>query len=107
MSMKRTIWWMAVPLLAVSVWSCSLAATTLVIVSPDNDATVHDNRGRLTVAVRAWGIGILPPGANFQALVDGKPVGGVQHSTPFELQGIDRGTHSLQVRMLGRNGETL
>lgn len=76
------------------------------IVAPDPESTVHDNNGNLAVAVS-----VSPPlraatGDTLTLLLDGKVAasGSLRH---FELQGIDRGSHTLQAQVNAADGTVL
>lgn len=69
------------------------------IVSPEVDDTVHSNEGVLNVVVADG-----PQGARAQALLDGAPFGETKLAPAFELQGVDRGEHSLVVRFFDSDG---
>ena len=77
------------------------------IVSPANDATLHDNTGDISVRIQ-----VTPPlradlGHKIQLWVDGAPHGEPGATTQFTLNNIDRGTHNLKVSVLDNNGGTL
>jgi hypothetical protein len=78
------------------------------IVSPANEETVHDNTGRLTVALTVEDGGALAQGrAALRVLLDGAPFGAEQRGRSFGLEGIERGTHTLQIELVDRDGKTL
>ena len=87
----------------ISCLACAEGYGAVTIVTPEPDATVHDNNGNLTVTVE------VAPGLNAEAgeqltlLLDGQAVasGLRQH---FELEGIDRGTHTLQAEVNAADG---
>ena len=71
------------------------------IVSPEFEETVHDNNGNLAVTVE-----VSPPlhaGDHLILLLDGKAVASGSNQ-PFELAGIDRGSHTLRVRVKAADG---
>jgi hypothetical protein len=76
------------------------------IIAPEPEATVHDNNGNLAVRIK-----IVPPlraaaGDRLAILLDGKTVaGGAAQS--YELTAIDRGSHTLQVRVKTAEGRVL
>lgn len=76
------------------------------IVSPEPDATVHDNNGDLTVMVE-----VSPPlhaetGDYLAVLLDGKAA--AKGTTNFfELKSIDRGSHTLRVRVKAADGTVI
>ena len=102
---------------AMALWCAAVAAVELrgqvtgvgpetyigaVIVSPGNDAAVRGNAGNLTVRARIDPQ--LQNGHRLQLLLDGVPRGVARRMPAFELQNIDRGTHSLQLQILDNAG---
>lgn len=77
------------------------------IVEPANEATVRDNNGEFDVAVE------LSPSLQtrfahrVELLLDGSPQGEPAGQTTFHLSGLNRGTHTLQARVLGADGAVL
>ncbi|MBE0626501.1 MAG: hypothetical protein IH606_17005 [Burkholderiales bacterium] len=97
----------AAALLAMLLAAQGYAAPSIGISSPQSMETVHDNSGRISVSVKLGHAQDLRSGFALQALVDGRAVGGLHKYYAFTLDGIDRGTHTLQVQLLGRDGEVL
>lgn len=81
-------------------------STTIVIDRPAAGKTVHSNTGTVPVAVSLPGRAIAA-NERLRVLIDGKPYGAEQRTTSFELQGIERGEHSLQVQLLDAKSVTL
>lgn len=73
------------------------------IVEPGEGATIHDNNGTMTVKIEE--APALAAG-KVELFIDGRPVAARQDGDVFVVSGIDRGTHSLQARAIGSNGET-
>ena len=78
----------------------------LSIVAPLQDATVHDNQGRVDVAVR-----VSPPlrtaaGDRIALLLDGSVVANTA-GTSARLANVDRGTHTLQAQVTAADGTVL
>lgn len=79
----------------------------IAITSPEYDATIRDNQGNLSVTT------VLEPqlqtGLGHQLLLymDGKPVSEGGSATAFNLENIDRGTHSLQAVAVDRDGNEI
>jgi len=71
------------------------------IASPENDASVRQNAGNVTVEVALEPA--LSPDHRLQLLLDGTPVR-TGRETTFELVNVDRGTHSLSARVLDPSG---
>lgn len=67
------------------------------ITSPEHDSTLRDNAGNLTVEVKLTPA--LQSGYRGDLLLDGHPVSTVNASGPVNLTNLDRGTHTLQVRI--------
>ncbi|QBQ53319.1 DUF4124 domain-containing protein [Nitrosococcus wardiae] len=77
------------------------------IVTPENDATVRENTGRVEVALQ-----VSPPldaDSNYtlQFLLDGQPVGQTSTSLTYTLTNVDRGTHTLQAKLLAPSGVSI
>lgn len=73
----------------------------VVILHPAPDSMVFDNNGNVAVQV-----GVAPAlraGHAVELVLDGRPVS-QQRDGFFRLSGIDRGTHSLQARVLDAGG---
>ena len=72
---------------------------------PRPDETIIDTQGNFTVA------GSLQPplqaaaGHRVRLLLDGKPVGEPGTSLSFSLTNIDRGTHTVQLEVVDRDGK--
>ncbi len=80
----------------------------LTIVSPVGEETVHDNSGRLAVTLTVDDGGALDRGrAVLRVLLDGATFGPDQRGPSFTLQGIERGTHALQVQLVETDGRIL
>lgn len=60
----------------------------------------------------SFGVGVslspaLQPEHRVRFLLDGQPVQGASRSTGIQLLNIDRGTHSLQVEIIGAGGQVV
>ena len=94
--------------LGATTWqSNAAAAASIVIESPGNEETVHDNLGRVTVSVKVPGAEPASAGIRLRPMLDGKPFGDVQRTPTFRLEGVERGTHTLQVQQLDGSGSVL
>jgi hypothetical protein len=80
------------------------SAAEISVVSPANKETVHSNQGKLTVRLRRLD---APRGAGIRLLLDGAAQPKLYHSDVIELDGIPRGSHSLQAVLIGADGERL
>ncbi len=80
------------------------AAAQIGIVTPGAQETLHDNAGNVEVRVAA-----APEparGESVEVWLDGRLAArGAQ--TDFSLGGVERGEHTLQVRLVDRDGRTL
>jgi hypothetical protein len=78
---------------------------SLEIVQPENDATVRSNTGSVAV-----GLNLSPTlgeGHSVKILVDGSELEGEMRSTQFTLNNLNRGTHSLETRIVDAEGNVL
>lgn len=77
---------------------------SLQVASPEDDAAVRNNAGNVTITAAVDPE--LQPGHSLQLYLDGE----LQQSganTTFQLSNVDRGTHEVQLRIVGAGGETL
>lgn len=84
--------------------SASTRYQSVEIIRPADDEPVRANDGRLTVDISVNPK--LQPKHMLELHMDGSKVAETQ-SSRFELQNIDRGTHSLQVHIVDARGRTL
>ncbi|HEX2530232.1 MAG TPA: hypothetical protein VHK70_02040 [Burkholderiaceae bacterium] len=75
----------------------------LVIMSPADESTVFDNSGRVPVQILVSPVLALNPGDRVELFLDGRPVAR-QAGKPFELEGVVRGTHRLDARIVDATG---
>lgn len=77
------------------------------IVSPENDVSIRDNAGTVTISVNV--IPELDAERSDQLVIklDGQTVGEPQFSTSFTLTNIERGTHTTQVAIVDKSNKTL
>jgi hypothetical protein len=84
--------------------AAAAAAAQIGIVTPTAQQTLHDNAGNVEVRVAA-----APEparGEQVEVWLDGQLAArGAQ--TEFSLGGVERGEHTLQVRLVDRDGRTL
>lgn len=76
------------------------------LLAPTNDATLRENTGAVTLS-----FAVDPPlktgaGHRLVVLLDGKPVSEGRSAT-LTLENVDRGTHSLQGRIVDGRGKVL
>lgn len=72
------------------------------ILSPENDETIRSNEGVVPV-----GLSLTPtlaPGHSIQILLDGTLLEGSLNSTQFTLNNLNRGTHSLEAKVVDEAG---
>jgi hypothetical protein len=79
---------------------------SLTIVSPANEATIHDNGGRINIDAA-----ISPPlrvdsGDRFVFIVDGVPMPPLRKNS-LSLEEMSRGGHTLQVQVVDETGNAL
>ncbi|KPU83241.1 hypothetical protein JI57_01925 [Psychromonas sp. PRT-SC03] len=75
------------------------------IISPHNDISIRSNNGQLNVQVK------ISPNLlsthRLQFFMDGIKIGKQQHASIFTLQGVDRGTHLLQVHLIDKEKQII
>jgi hypothetical protein len=77
-----------------------------VIAQPENDETIRSNEGIVTVGLTLSPT--LMDGHGIQVYVDGSRIGEASlTSTQFTLNALNRGTHSLQAKVVDESGATL
>lgn len=78
---------------------------SLEITQPENDATVRSNEGKVTVSLSLTPT--LGEGHEVRVIVDGAELEDGMKGTLFSLNNLNRGTHSLQTRVVDADGNTL
>lgn len=79
--------------------------TKVVITQPDNEATIRNNQGFIAITVQVEPD--LFPGDKLQLIFDGTPLGEPQNNTSFQLNGVNRGSHTLAVQIVDAGGEVI
>jgi len=79
--------------------------TELIITSPANDATIRDNQGALTINFRAAPALQTRKGHKYIVVVNGKEVYSGS-STIAALKNVDRGTQTIGVKVVDKDGNT-
>jgi len=74
------------------------------ISSPQNDQSIRANAGNVSVSMSVTPG--LRRGDRLVLLMDGKQVASGS-STSVSMKNVDRGTHTLRARVIGRDGKTL
>ncbi len=77
----------------------------LVITSPSNDATIRENQGNLTINFRASPALQTRIGHKFVVSMDGTEIYSGT-STITALKNVDRGTHTIVVKIVAPDGST-
>jgi len=99
----RLVPWL-IPLLAILLIGTAQAAE-IAIVQPAHEETIHNNEGDLTVRVQVSG---GAPDGGVQLVLDGAALAHTyRRDDIIELNGIERGTHTLQALLLDAKGEQL
>ncbi len=78
---------------------------SVTIVQPEDQSTVRNNQGYLPIIVQLEPD--LRKGDTIQLIFDGTPLGEPQVTPLFALRDIDRGTHTIAVKVLGADGKEL
>ena len=78
--------------------------SSLSITAPGNDEHFQDNSGSVRISVASEPA--LGPGHQYEVLLDGKRAKR-GNKIPLILSNVDRGTHTVEVRILGEAGEVL
>lgn len=81
------------------------AYTSLRITAPADDESLRDNAGNVTVVADL--APTLQAGHRLQLYLDGQLVQTATSGTTFRLANVDRGTHQVEVRVVGASGDTL
>ena len=77
----------------------------ITIISPRVDEAIRSNNGALTVSFT-----VKPPlqsGHSVQLILDGNLEQSTQTTTSFELDNVDRGTHSIQLNIIDNQTRTV
>lgn len=77
----------------------------IVIVQPDNEATIRNNQGAIAITVRVEPD--LLSGDQVQIIFDGRPWGKPQANLLFLFSNIDRGVHTIAAQIMNNGGEVL
>ncbi len=79
--------------------------TSISIVKPEMNETIHDNSGNVTVGITL--VPVLRPKHTITLYMDGKELLKGKKETSFNLQNIDRGSHTLRASVLDKNSVVL
>ena len=75
---------------------------SIVISQPQAGSTVRNNQGFVAVIIHVEPS--LVDGDKFQLSLNGKKIGEAQATPSFAIKGINRGTHSIVVQVIDRDG---
>lgn len=81
--------------------------TEVAIVQPQQDETIRDNTGMVMVQVALQPALKTDAGHRLTLLVNGTPQPGSYVSTSLRITDLDRGTHTVQVRVIDAEGNTI
>ncbi|WP_344799130.1 DUF4124 domain-containing protein [Litoribacillus peritrichatus] len=79
--------------------------SSVTIDSPEHDTNIHGTGGSFSVNVSS-----NPPlksGDKYQLLIDGSATGAPTSHSQFNVQNVNRGTHSLSVQILNKQGKSI
>ncbi|MCP0914010.1 MULTISPECIES: DUF4124 domain-containing protein [Legionella] len=79
--------------------------TRIAITQPEDQATIRNNQGSIGVLVQVEPA--LRAGDKLQILFDGAALGQPQTTMAFELQNINRGSHTIAAQVLDAEGNVL
>ncbi len=79
--------------------------TRVEITQPSSEGTVRNNQGNVVVAVEVEPV--LLKKDNVRIVFDGQPLGKPQHSLTFQLNGINRGSHTIAVQVLSSDDNVI
>ena len=85
--------------------ACAAGYQSLAIVAPADQATIHDNQGRIQVDAQASPPLSADTGDRFVFIVDGVPML-PSRAGSLSLEQMDRGSHTLQVQIVDQAGNT-
>lgn len=75
------------------------------ILQPEYNLTIRNNQGLVAVAI------VTSPELReedaVQIYIDGNPAGPAQKGSTFSITGIERGSHALSVKIVGKEGKVL
>lgn len=75
------------------------------IIQPANEETIRNPQGAITVMLKI--LPVFNPQDKVQLYYDGQKIGEPQSSLVFNLQGLNRGTHTLSAAILDKNSHQL
>ncbi|KFI21661.1 DUF4124 domain-containing protein [Nitrosococcus oceani] len=82
----------------------AMVSHRLSILAPQDDATVRENTGKVEVALQVEPPLEVDSDYRLQLLLDGQSVGKTKTNLRYTLTNVDRGSHTLQAKLLDRAG---
>ncbi len=77
------------------------------ITQPQPDATIRENTGQVRVSVMLTTALKIDDGHRLTFALDGRLIGKPQTEGGITLENVDRGTHSVEARVVDASGQTL
>ncbi len=77
------------------------------VVSPEDDTAVRENAGNVTVTIAVEPALQTTLGHKLALFVDGAQFSEPSTATQFQLNEMDRGTHTLEAKIIGADGEVI
>ncbi|RMD70654.1 MAG: DUF4124 domain-containing protein [Gammaproteobacteria bacterium] len=81
--------------------------TAVAILKPKNDEVIWSDQDILEVQVALEPPLNVEEGHRFQVFLDGRPLPQTWNHSPFQITGVYRGTHTLQVKVIDEKGKVL
>jgi hypothetical protein len=77
------------------------------VVSPEDDTQIRENAGNVTVTIAVEPALETKLGHKLALFVDGAQFSEPSTATQFQLINMDRGTHTLEAKVIGSDGEVI
>ncbi|MEE8261250.1 MAG: DUF4124 domain-containing protein [Gammaproteobacteria bacterium] len=77
------------------------------VVSPEDDTQIRENAGNVTVTITVEPALQTKLGHKLALFVDGAQFSEPSTATQFQLINMDRGTHTLEAKIIGSDGEVI
>jgi hypothetical protein len=85
----------------------AMSYKSFTVTSPQDQATVWDNEGNVSMTVALEPALAVEDGHRVQFYLDGQPYGKADLSMANAYHGLDRGTHTLSASVLDSDGDSL
>jgi hypothetical protein len=82
----------------------NIGTPVLAVTSPSDGEIIRSNEGAVTVSGTATNV---MPGSKVDLLLDGKPVAEGANNLSASLTNVDRGTHTVEVRVTSNSGKVI